>query len=278
MRHPVIARGGCRSPLLLIAAMPYLNINTGAAGLATLPDSTHAKQGYVVLNRDFTVGEVTPATIVVDGDVRSGRRAQALREAAGRAGEGRPLRNAAADGRPAQNLAVITVPVAGDPNSDAALDAVRDAARRIPSRRARRHRAQRLRHRRQRAEPRLLRHHRQVPADRVRAGARPELHPAHARLPLDRRAGVEHRHEPALRRRRLRAARARDPGRPRRRTVRLPAGADRRGLDPAVPVLRALRAVDGLPGVPALADPRALRRDEATSARPSPTASPRPPG
>ena len=44
-------------------------------------------------------------------------------------------------------------------------------------------------------------------------------------------------------------------------SARLPAGRHGRGLDPALPVLGALRPLDGLPRVPALADPRALRRD-----------------
>jgi RND superfamily putative drug exporter len=124
MRHPVVALV-LSVAVLLIAAIPYFSIHTGSAGLATLPDSTHAKQGYLVLNRDFTVGEVTPATIVVDGDVAS----------AGARGAFARLRTSLAkderfgalqvSGDPAEHLAVINVPVAGDPNSDAALDAVR---------------------------------------------------------------------------------------------------------------------------------------------------------
>jgi RND superfamily putative drug exporter len=124
MRHPVIALV-LSVAVLLIASVPYFGIHTGSAGLATLPDSTHAKQGYVVLNRDFTVGEVTPATIVVDGDVTSANARQAfakLRVALAqddRFGPLQPASDSAAD------LAVINVPVAGDPNSDGALDAVR---------------------------------------------------------------------------------------------------------------------------------------------------------
>ena len=46
-----------------------LSINTGAAGMSSLPDNLSAKQGFVVLNRDFSAGAVTPADIVVDGPV-----------------------------------------------------------------------------------------------------------------------------------------------------------------------------------------------------------------
>jgi RND superfamily putative drug exporter len=124
MRHPVVALV-LSVAVLLIAAVPYFSIHTGSAGLATLPNSTDAKQGYIALNRDFTVGEVTPATIVVDGDVTSpGARAafaklQAALAKDDRFGPPQPAGDSAPD------LAVINVPVAGDPNSDAALDAVR---------------------------------------------------------------------------------------------------------------------------------------------------------
>ena len=216
MRHRVIAVVASVA-LLLIAAIPYLNINTGAAGLSTLPDSTLAKQGYVVLNRDFTVGEVTPATIVVDGDVATPAAAQAFRKLRTELAQDERFGPVAPAVAPPKNLAVITVPVAGDPNSDAALNAVRDLRGTLSPQRLGGHRAAGVRDRGKRAEPRLLRHHRHLPADRVRARARPQLHPAHARLPLDRGAGVEHRHEPALRRRRLRPACPGHPGRPRRR-------------------------------------------------------------
>jgi len=125
MRHRVIAVVASVA-LLLIAAIPYLNINTGAAGLSTLPDSTLAKQGYVVLNRDFTVGEVTPATIVVDGNVATPAAGQAFRKLRTELAQDDRFGPVAPAVAPPESLAVITVPVAGDPNSDAALNAVRD--------------------------------------------------------------------------------------------------------------------------------------------------------
>ena len=60
------------------------------------------------------------------------------------------------------------------------------------------------------------------------------------------------------------------------RAVRLPAGRHRRGVGAALPLRRPLRALDGLPGLPALADPRALLADAATPTTRSPSASARP--
>ncbi len=277
MRHRVIAVVGSVA-VLLICAIPYININTGAAGLSTLPDSTLAKQGYVALNRDFTVGEVTPATIVVDGDVATPAAAQAFRNLKTSLARGRPLRAGGACRCTVQEPGRDHRPCGRRSQLRRCVERRSRLAQPLSTGRAGGQRSAGVRHRRQRAEPRLLRHHRHLPADRVRAGARPQLHPADARLPLDRRAGVEHRHEPALRRRRLWAARPGHPGGPWRRSVRLPRRSHRRGLDPAVPFLGAVRTVHGLPGVPALAHPRALRPARQHHAKRSPTASPPPPG
>jgi len=124
MRHPVVALV-LSVVVLLVAAVPYFGIHTGSAGLATLPDSTHAKQGYVALNRDFTVGEVTPATIVVDGDVTSAAARDAFAKLQSALAKDNRFGPVVPAGDSAPDLAVINVPIAGDPNSESALDAVR---------------------------------------------------------------------------------------------------------------------------------------------------------
>ncbi|HET7378491.1 MAG TPA: MMPL family transporter [Gaiellales bacterium] len=125
MRRPVIALA-LSVTVLLVAAVPYTSIHTGSAGLASLPDSSRAKQGFVVLNRDFTVGDVSPTTIVVDGAVATPAARAAYRRLATELGHDHrfgPLQPAL---YPSKRLAVLRVPVAGDPNSDRALNAVRD--------------------------------------------------------------------------------------------------------------------------------------------------------
>lgn len=125
MRRPVVALVAAIA-VLLVAAIPYLGIHTGSAGLATLPDSMPAKQGFIVLNRDFTVGDVTPSTIVIDGPVTTpSTRAAFAKLRSELAGDHRfgPLQPAVYANH---QLAVLNVPVAGDPNSGQALNAVRD--------------------------------------------------------------------------------------------------------------------------------------------------------
>jgi RND superfamily putative drug exporter len=125
MRRPVIALITAVT-VLVVAATPYTGIQTGSAGLSSLPDGSRAKQGFLVLNREFTAGDVTPATIVIDGAVATSSAQQAYRRL--QIGLGRDHRFGPP--QPAvsatQRLAVISVPVAGDPNSNGALNAVRD--------------------------------------------------------------------------------------------------------------------------------------------------------
>ena len=124
MRHSAVS-ATVAVGLLLLAAVPALSINTGAAGVSSLPDSLQAKQGFVVLDRDFSAGQVTPADIVIDGPGR---------HSPGRLSDGCPRDQAGGDARfgdptvtayPSKDLAVVSVPVAGDSTSQAAQDAVK---------------------------------------------------------------------------------------------------------------------------------------------------------
>ena len=96
--------------LLVAATAPVLDLNLGALGIDTLPDSMASKRGFQVLESEFSAGLVSPATIVVDGDVRSkeiqngiARLTSALSQDPGY-GEPRVQANEAG------NLAVISLP------------------------------------------------------------------------------------------------------------------------------------------------------------------------
>jgi RND superfamily putative drug exporter len=112
--------------ILAILAVPLFSLRTGFAGVSTFPDEVQSKQAFAVLSRDFTAGGLTsPAQIVVDGKVRSPAVAAAI---------GRLQGDLRADGafgpstvqvNPAGDLALVSVPVKGDPSGDAATSAVR---------------------------------------------------------------------------------------------------------------------------------------------------------
>ncbi|MEE9198177.1 MAG: MMPL family transporter, partial [Dehalococcoidia bacterium] len=70
MRRPVVSlavAGG----LLLAAAIPALGLNTGFAGVSTMPDRLESKMGFDILEEQFSFGLVTPAEIVIDGAIDS---------------------------------------------------------------------------------------------------------------------------------------------------------------------------------------------------------------
>jgi len=128
MRRPVLSLA-VASIALLAAATPVLALTTGEAGISTIPDRFPSKQGFVALNAEFPGETADPVEVVVDGPIDSA----AVRDAIGRlqaivGGEdafGAP----ALAVNPARDLAILTVPVAGDAHGSDAIDAVRELRR-----------------------------------------------------------------------------------------------------------------------------------------------------
>ncbi len=125
MARPVVSLVAAAG-VLAVAAVPLFGIRTGFAGISTFPDQVQSKQAFTVLSRDFTAGGLTsPAQVVVDGEVRSPQvtaaiaRLQAALKADGAFGPSTVQANQAGD------LALVAVPVNGDPSSQAATAAVR---------------------------------------------------------------------------------------------------------------------------------------------------------
>ena len=63
MRRPVISLV-LAAGLLIAVAIPFLDIKTGAAGVSTLPDSMQSKEGFLILDKEFSAGLITPAQIL----------------------------------------------------------------------------------------------------------------------------------------------------------------------------------------------------------------------
>jgi len=124
MRRPAIS-AALACALLLLAAIPALSLKTGAAGISSLPDNLSAKQGFIVLDRDFSAGAVTPADIVVDGAVGTPTIDAAIGSLTKTLAADKRFGTPAIRSYPDHELAVISVPVAGDSTSEAAEDAVK---------------------------------------------------------------------------------------------------------------------------------------------------------
>ena len=130
-----ISRGVMRQPLIslilaggiLIALLyPFFDINTGTSGVSSMPDGLESKEGFLILDEEFSAGEATPAEIVIDGEIDS----PAVRSAVDRLivaleaetlfATPRPLQV-----NPARDLAVLRVPIDGDAVSVETQDAIK---------------------------------------------------------------------------------------------------------------------------------------------------------
>ena len=127
-----IVRGVLRRPglslalsagLLVALALPVFRLDVGTGGVSTLPDRFVSKQGFVALERDFPGTTPDPAEIVVsnasgDGVATALDGLRARLSGDSRFGDGEIDRSASGE------VALLSVPVTGDPASTSAIDAV----------------------------------------------------------------------------------------------------------------------------------------------------------
>ena len=125
MGKPVISlvlAGG----LLITAGVFFFQISPGASGVGSFPDGIESKEGFQILEKEFSAGEFTPAEIVIEGNISSpevqaaiGRLTDRL-AADGSFGQPRPL-TISDDGE----VALLQVPVDGDAASQATIDSIK---------------------------------------------------------------------------------------------------------------------------------------------------------
>jgi uncharacterized membrane protein YdfJ with MMPL/SSD domain len=128
LRRPALSLG-VSVVLLLAAASPVLGLKLGSSGAASLPDSTVAKQGLLALQRDFPSGATQPVDIVVDGRPSDPQVRRGLGRLRGELARDRDFAAQAAVLRPARDIAVLSLPLTAEANSEhasAAIDRLRD--------------------------------------------------------------------------------------------------------------------------------------------------------
>jgi RND superfamily putative drug exporter len=124
LRRPVVAVVASVA-LLLAAASPIFGMKIGTSGPTLLPERFEARQGFEALNRYFPGATADPVEIVVAQgaqDAAVARDLTRLRVALAadpRFGPGQIERS------PSGTVAILSVPVRGDPSGDAAVSAVR---------------------------------------------------------------------------------------------------------------------------------------------------------
>jgi putative drug exporter of the RND superfamily len=125
MRRPVVSLM-LAAALLLAVAAPVLALDTGTSGAATLPDRFESKQGYLLLREEFPRESTEPVEVAIAGDVDTpaviGALARFELELARRPIFGEPT----VETNEAGTVARVTVPIAGNPDGEAAIAAVRE--------------------------------------------------------------------------------------------------------------------------------------------------------
>ena len=125
MRRPAVALVVGVGVLLLLA-YPALDMKTGVSGVNSFPNDFESKQGFAVLEKQFSAGGVNPVEVVVDGEAASPAVQTAMtrltQELAGDPAFG-PVQTQTAE---SGDLALLTVPVNGDAVGSLALDKVRE--------------------------------------------------------------------------------------------------------------------------------------------------------
>lgn len=110
--------------LMIALAVPVFGLHIGASGVTSLPNTVPSKQGYLVLQREFPVQSPYPVTIVVEGGNASV--SQELTTLERRLAVDRRFGPGQIQLSPTRPVAVLTVPIQGDPVSGPAIRAVRN--------------------------------------------------------------------------------------------------------------------------------------------------------
>jgi RND superfamily putative drug exporter len=125
MRRPV-ASLVLAAGLLLALAAPVLALDTGTSGAATLPDRFESKQGYLLLREEFPEESTEPVEIAVAGDVRGPAAEGALARLEQELARRPIFGEAVVAANEAGTVGRVTVPIAGNPDGERAIAAVRE--------------------------------------------------------------------------------------------------------------------------------------------------------
>jgi putative drug exporter of the RND superfamily len=115
--------------ILVAAAFSYFDIDTGFAGVSTLPESSRSKQAFNVLAEEFSGGLNSPVEVVVDGDVDSSGVQTAIEDLRDLVADNELFGSSQVRVNDAQDAAIVSFPINADPQSataTASIDQIRD--------------------------------------------------------------------------------------------------------------------------------------------------------
>ncbi|MEZ4573000.1 MAG: MMPL family transporter, partial [Thermomicrobiales bacterium] len=111
--------------VLVLAALPAINLHRGSAGLETLPDS-EVKTAYEILSRDFPVGLLAPVQVVIDGDANDPQVQAATTSLTSALEQDDTFGPATVTRSPANDLTLVSTPLKVDQDSSQATAAVHE--------------------------------------------------------------------------------------------------------------------------------------------------------
>ena len=125
MRFPVISLVVAVG-LLLAASVSLLDIDVGFNGVDVFPDGMQSKEAFLILDEEFSFGEASPTEIAIDGDISSVDVQASIQRLQERLGADPDfVGRSSLQVNPAGDLALLTVPIAGETASDQAVNAVK---------------------------------------------------------------------------------------------------------------------------------------------------------
>jgi RND superfamily putative drug exporter len=126
MGHPwisVLVSGG----ILIALAAPAATISLGLSGISTLPEGYEVRRAFNVLEENFSGGRVSPVEIVVDApDVNAPDVQQGIERLKASIAGDELFGDVTTETNGAGDLALISFPISGDPDSDRAHAAIRE--------------------------------------------------------------------------------------------------------------------------------------------------------
>jgi RND superfamily putative drug exporter len=111
--------------LLASAGVWLFGMRTGFNGISSLPRGVQSERAFMVLEQNFSGGLTSPAQIVVDGKVNSTGVQAAITRLDLMVLDDRAFGPGTVQTNQAGDLAMISLPLRGDPNSTASYDAIR---------------------------------------------------------------------------------------------------------------------------------------------------------
>lgn len=126
----IVTRRPAISMLLVAAALlatftPYIDKESGFAGITGLPDDLPAKQGFMVLQEEFHIGQDDPVIIVIDGDIDSSSVQAATTALSNLIVQNDAFVGTNLQSYPEKDMGILYVAISGDSLSKESMDAVK---------------------------------------------------------------------------------------------------------------------------------------------------------